>query len=336
MRCLAVLHLYPPGHNAGAELMVHTMLRDLVRRGWDVQVMATEYRGEPYVRDGVKVMQSPMDREQAALFTWADVALTHLDATRRAMSWCRWGRPLVHVVHNHRQLTFHKVRPSDAALVVWNGEWVKACHQPWNGPSIIVRPPVSSSDYRVPLKRDGAVTLLNLYRPKGSGIFWHLARTERGVGRRFIGVLGSYGAQHVEPGFEHEVTILDNTPDVRAVYAQTRVLLVPSSYESWGRVAVEAMASGIPVMANPTPGLVEACTSPALGPCALFVDAEQPREWNRALAQLDSPATYRLWSKRALARSAELDAQTVVDLDTFAEAMAALAHRVAPTLAAHG
>ncbi|WP_262928542.1 glycosyltransferase family 4 protein [Streptomyces sp. CBMA152] len=41
------------------------------------------------------------------------------------------------------------------------------------------------------------------------------------------------------------------------VYSRSRVILMPSLYESWGRVAVEAFASGIPVIAHTTPGLVE-------------------------------------------------------------------------------
>ena len=41
--------------------------------------------------------------------------------------------------------------------------------------------------------------------------------------------------------------VVDHTTDMRSVYAQTRVLLVPSVYESYGRVALEAAASGIPL-----------------------------------------------------------------------------------------
>lgn len=334
LRALAAVHMYPPTHNAGAEVMLHTMLRDLQRRGWDVQVMAMNYRGMPYEYDGVPVVACPVDREQGAHFSWSDVVVTHLDATRRAIAWARHGRPLVHLVHNHRQLTHHRVRVAEAQLVVWNSEWIRDQHKEWGGESIVVRPPVNSADYRVERDRKGAVTLINLFRPKGSSTFWHLAG--QFPRRRFLAVRGAYGLQDIPALTPPNVRTVDNHPDVRAIYSQTRVLLVPSHYESWGRVAVEAMASGIPVIANPTPGLLEALTSPTEGACALFADVANPSAWRSALQSLDSALTYRKWSNRALLRSAELDAQSAGDLDAFAEAMTRLATSGAPTLAAHG
>lgn len=323
-RALALVHLYPPGHNAGAEVMLHTMLRDLVQRGWQVRVLATEYRGEPYTRDGIEVSRAPIDRDMHAHMQWCDVAVTHLDATRKAMSWARWGRPLVHVVHNHRQLVFHRVRLERAQLVVWNSEWIRDLHTDWRGDSIIVRPPVSSHEYRVKRSRRGAATLLNLYPPKGSRTFWRLV--ESMPDHRFLGVRGSYGGQDVPVDVPRNARVIDNTPNVvDDVYARTRVLLVPSKYESWGRVAVEAMASGIPVIAHPTPGLRESLTSPSLGGCAIFVDRDDIDGWVEALRSLDDTELYEQWAARSRARSAELDRLVVVDLQGFADAMLRLA-----------
>ena len=74
----------------------------------------------------------------------------------------------------------------------------------------------------------------------------------------FLGVMGSYGKQ-LYPAHElPNLTLMENQSDIREVYKRTRILLMPSSYESYGRCAVEAACSGIPTIAHRTKGLWEA------------------------------------------------------------------------------
>lgn len=56
------------------------------------------------------------------------------------------------------------------------------------------------------------------------------------------------------------VFVGDHTENVKDIYAVTRVLLAPSlGFETWGRVASEAILNGIPVLASKSGGLPEAC-----------------------------------------------------------------------------
>ena len=86
------------------------------------------------------------------------------------------------------------------------------------------------------------ITLINLCENKGARLFWALAA--RMPKTQFLAVKGAYGTQIVQD--LPNVEVQEHVPGDQMrdkVYARTRVLLVPSSYESWGRVAVEAMAS---------------------------------------------------------------------------------------------
>lgn len=83
----------------------------------------------------------------------------------------------------------------------------------------------------------------------------------------------------------------------------TKILIMPSREESWGRVALEAMSSGIPVIANPTPGLREAC-----GDAGLFADRDNISEWVRIIRELlSSPSYYKKVGDACLERAKAVD-----------------------------
>jgi glycosyltransferase involved in cell wall biosynthesis len=184
--------------------------------------------------------------------------------------------------------------------------------------SIVVRPPVFATDYAtMPGDR---VTLVNLNEAKGGEVFWRLA--ERMPHVEFLGVRGAYGQQIERPGGLPNVEVVDHMPGDRMrdeVYARTKVLLVPSATESWGRVAAEAMASGIPVVAAPTPGLSE-----CLAEAGIFAERTDVDAWRSAVERLLEPAAWAEASERALARSKALD--PAADLAAWCEAVEAL-HR---------
>jgi len=56
----------------------------------------------------------------------------------------------------------------------------------------------------------------------------------------------------------NNLEIIEQTKDIKSVYGRTKILIVPSLVESFGRVAVEAAMNSIPVIASDIPGLREA------------------------------------------------------------------------------
>ncbi|WP_405747845.1 glycosyltransferase family 4 protein [Streptomyces canus] len=311
LRIVVRVHAMPPEHNAGAEHMLVGMLRPLVERGHDVQVWLSQHGGahEPYVYRGIPVIPLASRLDFGSAVRKADLVLSHLESVPSTASLARgFGKPMIVVCHNTHQTSFRDMASGGTALAVYNSQWMEReaelffaeypkgvrPHQ-----SLIVRPPVTASEYET--KPGSAVTLVNCSKEKGGEVLAALAR--RMPEQQFLAVAGAYGEQVLPDLPNVEVLKHVRGDDMRTqVYARTKVLLMPSSYESWGRVGVEAMASGIPVLAHPTPGLCE-----SLGDAGVYADRNDLDGYEATLRQLLAPADYRLASKRAKARSAELD-----------------------------
>jgi glycosyltransferase involved in cell wall biosynthesis len=76
---------------------------------------------------------------------------------------------------------------------------------------------------------------------------------------------------------------------------------MPSTYESYGRAAVEACCAGLPVIASRTPGLIE-----ALGEQGTCIDRGDVDAWEAELRKVLSPRGYGAAVKRAKAIAAAL------------------------------
>lgn len=262
----------------------------------------------PYIYEGVEVFGATGHTDA---YRWADVIITHLDYTQYTMIMAKTvDRPLVHFVHN--DIPYSSIQNSFArTFVCYNSEWIsKALNYRW--PSMVMPPPCDVKYYDVGEFREDYITLISLNKNKGGEIFYKIA--EAMPERKFIGVAGSYDAQELQ--VLKNVEIVPNSPDILSTYKRTRILLMPSAYESWGRTATEAMCSGIPVICTPTPGLRENC-----GEAAIYVGQEledktpgeaqvhrgSVKSWVAAIKSLDDPAEYKKYSLLSRARAKALD-----------------------------
>lgn len=300
MRILAMVAAYPPGRCVGSWVMTHTLLRALVKRGHHADVVLTAAVGEPYVLDGVNVWPYTGKSDPFRFIEAADVLVAHAEsAGRAAVLGETWSVPVVRLAHNTSPSTASSMRRRDVALTVFNSRHMAQAFGADAGRSIVVRPPVDPAEYAT--TPGDRVTLINVTRDKGAELFYELAERLPDVG--FLGVEGGYGPQMVDD--LPNVELLPHTPagEMRdRVYACTRVLLMPSAHESWGRTGVEAMCSGIPVLAHPAAGLLE-----SLGDAGIFVDREDADGWERELRRLLDGRRWRHASRRAKARSTALD-----------------------------
>lgn len=299
-----LIHMYPPKHNAGAEWMAHAINTYLtqMKRG---QVTVVVNDTDVGTFEGVRLLKRSDGAAVREAVSTSSVLLSHLDMEASAVktaALCR--KPLVLVVHNsfrRNYLEKFKKRLPGNLYVIYNSSWIQNVYRAIGLPSIVVYPPVDAEAYATASSRE-YVTLVNLSRDKGGAVFERVAARMPEV--KFLGVRGAYEEQIV-PRLEN-VTVVDNTPNIRGIYARTDIVLMPSKYESWGRVAVEAMASGIPVVAHPTIGLKESC-----GDAGIYCDRNEPERWVHEIRRLKTDrAHYERKSAECRRRARELDPQS--------------------------
>lgn len=311
---------------------MHSELRHLAARGHRVNVLLSRpgITAVPYEVDGVSVHPFVSTGDP---FRWfgtdnhPDVVIAHLENTPRAAALCDiYGVPMVHLIHNTHEFTKGALRRGPAQLAVFNTEWMRADYAnyfAWQGdrmpPNVVVLPPVTPADYSGP--RGDRITLINLNEDKGGALFWRLAAAL--PDRKFLAVKGAYGEQIVPAKIPANVEVVEHmapTDMPERVYARTRLLLMPSSYESYGRVGIEAAHSGIPTIAHPTPGLRE-----ALGDAGTFADRDDTDRWVQLIRTVLAPATYPGASAAALALAQSLTPEA--DLDRLTHALEGVVRR---------
>ncbi len=230
---------------------------------------------------------------------------------------------MVHFVHNDIEYSSVVAAFKDQ-FIVYNSEWTKKkIGYPW--PSVILHPPCEYDYYNVsenPIENE-YITLINIDQNKGGRILQKVAKAL--PDKKFLGVIGGYSSPSDAGQIKDQppnVQIMENTSDILSVYRKTRILLMPSAYESWGRTATEAMCNGIPVICTPTPGLKENCSY-----AGLFVPARKKVESIRSIEnsdydvqpiidhikKLDNEKYYSEVSRKCRARAKELEPEKELD-----------------------
>jgi glycosyltransferase involved in cell wall biosynthesis len=207
-----------------------------------------------------------------------------------------------------RTLDAYERAVRQADLVLANSRYMQAVVGRFHGiEARVVYPAIDLARYRVERPDAGRVLFCKARYAKGLPVFCDIAR--RLPATRFL-VTG-----RVRWRARRRLARLPNAEcvgrvgDMREAYRRARVLLGPSIWpEPFGRVFVEAAASGIPSVASARGGIPEAVGDGGM----LIRDVFDPDAWADALGRLDDPATYAALSAKALDHAGRFAAEVTL------------------------
>lgn len=242
---------------AGGEIYLTRLCNYLLSQGHEIKAIVGSE--SDYVHDGIECFKqgSPdqIFKTNNDLFQWCDIVISQLLGTAYGFNKAhQHQKPLVFIAHNNSQSYPTRFCEPGKLHVIYNSHNLqKELSHLYGHQNGFVLHPLMPELPRVKKTKAKNITLINLNENKGSHIFIELAK--RLPQFQFLGVKGGYDRQIIEK--LDNVTYFENGCDIRAVLQSTKVLLVLSQHESYSQVAMEAMISGIPVIATPISGIQE-------------------------------------------------------------------------------
>jgi len=191
-----------------------------------------------------------------------------------------------HVINNYKWILQQKV--SFPLSVVYNSQMTQDTLPTFHDNMRMI--PYVNTDTFKPLReytiQTSTVTLINCNKNKGGELLKELARKLPNV--QFLGVKGGYSGQIIDTSPPSNLTYIETQKDIRVVFKRTGVLIMPSRNETWGRTAVEAMASGVPVIHSESAGLVE-----CVGGAGIVCVHDDIDAWSDAIQRIIGDRAYR-------------------------------------------
>ena len=316
----AFLHGYPPQWSMGGEVSTHRTLR--VVPG---STVFTDCES-PYSIDGVSVYPihgfDLQSLKTAATWLKPDVLFGHSAMSTMVSQTSRVMRiPFILAVHAPMKYSADLRRAWPRATArLYNTE---AARKDWNDPNgWVLHPPVGQPLPSLPGPRD-ALTLTSSLLNKGVNHVLELAY--KWSDRRFIIVNSPAHLTHGSASFAKDAASLPNVevwdrlhPDeMNKLWAETRVLLVPSRYETYGMSAVEAAGHGIPSVHVNTPHVLE-----GIGDAAYLLDNPQVQSLETGILEIERD--YDHWVQAARSRFEERSVREERELAVFTTNVAAL------------
>jgi glycosyltransferase involved in cell wall biosynthesis len=258
-----IMHSYLPNVRAGSEITAHALNRYLSANGWRISVLVNSYVTSAH--EGIDIY--PLSSPQAVTIIESASALAcqNFNGYSGIEYAEKYSKPILFFLHvEFEKIDILQQRFKVPVYVVYNSTTQRhalpTIHK-WT----TVRPHIDYDRFKAVKVNPNAryITLLNCNTNKGGEVLRSLAKQIPDY--QFLGIKGAYQTQLIYDDIQN-LSYQPTHEDPRKVYEQSRIIIMPSRSESWGRVALEAMAAGIPVIVGDTPGLRE-CTAGAAPVC---------------------------------------------------------------------
>ena len=274
---------------AGSEISAYETIKYLRARGHKITIFVKKWQVAKY--DGFNIYTyDPHDPYCIEMITKVDIVFFQLGGEPKNFEVVKYRtQPVylfIHVINIYQWLLQQKV--SFPIFVVYNSHMTQDL-LPTLYDNMRMIPYVNTEKFkslRGSTVQKDVVCLINCNKNKGGELLKEIAYKMPNV--QFLGVKGAYSNQIIDKTPPSNLTYIENQTDIINVYKKIGILIMPSVNETWGRTAVEAMASGIPVIHSESPGLVE-----CVGGAGIVCSHDDVDAWIDAINRIINDRAYR-------------------------------------------
>ena len=308
MNILVIVKLYFHKNRSGGEAYLHKFLKyfnDYLENVKISVLIPNSQILKQYEYEKIKIYEIPNNlNELDSYFDNCNLVITQLDISNKVVKLSlKHNKPVLWIFHGswdgYKPLIYNN-NPLITKIFNSNNVLNEFKSNIFNIENYFIINPMFDFEkfkkYKFNRDRREYITLVNPSENKGADIVLKLAKLNKN--KKFLIVEGGYYLDQQKPYIDKfkklaNCHIISNTDDmINDVYLKSKIVLMPSKYESWGMVCTEASSFGIPVIISKTSlGLNE-----QMNPINLKGD-KTIKSYNDKLKLLDHKETYHLWSE---------------------------------------
>ena len=329
MRILAIVKLYAHKNRAGGELYLHHLLKKI--KTHDISVIIPDCKEiKQYEYEGIKIFETN-ETNFLEYIDGCDILISQLDFAPITLDYAiKKNKRCMLILHCYVP-DLERFIYNENVLKIFNSKYVVDCALRNNkfkkiDNYKIIFPYTDfekySSYFDKKLNSREYITLINPSRSKGGDVFVELIK--KYPERKFMVVVGGYYPHLQDLGRFKKFSnchIQENTPDIiKDVYLKSRIVLMSSRYETYGMVASECRAMGLPCIINKNAeGLLENMGKIGLYAFTPLEDATQDNieTYSNLIEVLDHKPTYILWSDYLVSQGEKKFIENMRQIDEF-------------------